>query len=94
VSEVKAFFRHCPSCGRRFHVRLVGKSKVDEKEMREELTPSEEQVDSNLIPSADFTILKEGTSVVIDVEDFRYSYRCGHCGHQWTELQEKEHRLS
>jgi hypothetical protein len=25
MSEVRSFFRFCPACGRRFHVRLVGR---------------------------------------------------------------------
>jgi hypothetical protein len=29
MSEVSSFFRHCPSCGRRFHIKLVSKTLVD-----------------------------------------------------------------
>jgi hypothetical protein len=31
------------------------------------------------------TILEENVPVTVHIEDFQYSYRCKHCGHEWTE---------
>ena len=28
--------------------------------------------------------------IIVDVEDFDYSYKCKHCGHQWDEIIEKD----
>jgi hypothetical protein len=28
--------------------------------------------------------------VMVDIKEFRYAYRCGHCGHAWTELKTEE----
>jgi predicted RNA-binding Zn-ribbon protein involved in translation (DUF1610 family) len=37
MSELGTFFRHCPSCGRRFEIKLVSKKLIDDtSEAREE----------------------------------------------------------
>jgi hypothetical protein len=33
----------------------------------------------------------EGKPIVVDVEEFEYSYKCGHCGHEWAEKHVERH---
>ena len=84
MSEVKTFFRHCPCCGRRFEIRLVSKQPADSQSVVG--TETIRQAVGSLRP----TIVEEHVPYLADIEDFRYSYRCKHCGHQWTEIHEKE----
>ena len=79
MAEVRAFFRHCPFCGRRFEIRLVNKKLI-----------GSEQVESNVpqYTPASFSnpvVLETNMPVVVEVDDFDYTYRCKHCGHQWSE---------
>ena len=96
MSEVKAFFRFCPSCGKRFHVRLVKHELVSvEREQAVEekaVLPVSEQIVGFTAPVP--VVLEEGRPAVVDIEEFRYTYRCKHCGHEWTEekVEEKEER--
>lgn len=93
MSEVEAFFRHCPNCGKRFHIRLVSRKLVGSR------TEEEPGVCSGLIGVAPVgqvgptpTLVSEGAPVVVDVQDFQYAYRCGHCGHTWYELRTEQNR--
>jgi hypothetical protein len=98
VSEVKTFFRFCPSCGKRFHIKLVGKELVDSK--RETFNQKEFVRGGNTNPMTygyrggmGPLVVEEDIPVTVDIEDFRYSYKCKHCGHEWTEthaIQMKE----
>ena len=36
--------------------------------------------------------VEEGPPIILDVEDFQYTYKCGHCGHEWTEHRTKEEK--
>jgi len=36
------------------------------------------------------SIVEENIPLIVDVETFQYMYRCGHCGHQWLEVHEKD----
>ena len=85
------FFRHCPGCGRRFHIKLERKELIS--------------VDREPIPGMTHTIRELGTDVftlpvvvhderpvVLDIEEFQYHYKCKHCGHEWTEHHREEHR--
>jgi len=81
LSEPTAFFRRCPSCGRKFEVRLVGKNLVDEEEETEE-TPI---VSSPLTPF--YHEVGEDEPLIVDFKEFRYAYKCRHCGHQWSEIR-------
>jgi DNA-directed RNA polymerase subunit RPC12/RpoP len=91
VSEIRDFFRHCPACGRRFHIKLVSKQLVDEERINETMTTREEEMRSGVMHGAEMiTPLTEGTPITVDVEDFEYKYKCTHCGHVWTEIHEEE----
>jgi uncharacterized Zn finger protein len=77
LAEVRTFFRHCPSCGRRFEIRLVNKKLIDS-----------ELVKSNVVqytPASAAVVLESNVPMDVEVDDFRYTYRCKHCGHQWSE---------
>lgn len=85
MPDVRTFFRHCPSCGRRFEIRLVSKKPVDEGSFEENI----EHVEApgyglKTIPLG----VEENAPTVVDVEDFQYTYRCRHCGHVWSEARE------
>ncbi len=84
------FFRHCPECGRRFHIKLESKKLVTE---HRESVP-------RLVPRAATArggnpiILQQGTPIIIDVEEFQYLYKCKHCGHEWSEKRTESRRES
>jgi len=92
MREISAFFRHCPACARRFHIKLMKKEEVEEHTFKEGLTVSESDM-GGLLHGDRWALplpLSEGAPVLVDVEQFRYSYRCTHCGHEWAETREKE----
>jgi hypothetical protein len=39
-------------------------------------------------------IVQENVPTTIDVEEFQYSYKCKHCGHEWSEKKFEEQRES
>ena len=100
MSEVRAFFRYCPSCGRRFHIKLVGKALIELDRQSVErktvvsganaLTGVSRSSSSFGAPQA--PVLTVSTAMIIDIEKFSYSYRCGHCGHAWSETRTEQVR--
>jgi len=85
AEEVRTFFRHCPSCGRRFEIRLVNKKLV-----------ASEQVESNMehytpVSVSAPLVLESNVPMAVEIDDFSYTYRCKHCGHQWSEERFKTH---
>lgn len=93
MSEIKAFFRHCPACGRRFEIRVVGKERVglDAQTGDERVqTPGDVQASMRLAaggtPFGGALLLAEDVPAMVNEEEFQYSYRCKHCGHQWSEV--------
>lgn len=90
MSEVKTFFRHCPSCGRRFHIRVVSKQLL-------QMDREDEEISSRgLYPRAPNNpmtlIVEEGEPITVDIEEFQYMYKCKHCGHEWSEKHVEEHK--
>ena len=92
MSEVETFFRFCPSCGKRFHIKLIGKKLVDSKretsdQKRDVMTGSASQMSYEAMSYRGGMplMVEESIPVTVDVEDFQYSYKCKHCGHEWTE---------
>jgi C4-type Zn-finger protein len=88
VSEVKTFFRHCPSCGRRFEIRLQSKSPVDSQVIVEN-----QRIVQPVPQPMRFAVVEENIPFVDDIEEFQYTYRCKHCGHQWSEIREQERMM-
>lgn len=89
MSEARDFFRICPSCGRRFHIRLVDRKLVGDRRRVEEIkkvvgTPMAGMYGQSLI------VGEADVPITVDVKDFQYSYKCKQCGHAWTEIREKE----
>ena len=94
MPAVGTFFRHCPSCGRRFEIRLVSKKEVDSESHFEK---------KDTVKIVGFSSLKGGgggglpvplvldnkSETMVDVEEFQYTYKCKHCGHEWTELRDR-----
>ena len=85
VPELRTFFRHCPSCGRRFEIRLVSKEEVGESEHDEDLL----RVTGVPEPAPRPLLLEDTSPVTVEMEEFQYRYRCKHCGHEWSEIHEK-----
>jgi hypothetical protein len=88
MSEIKTFFRTCPSCGRRFEIRLVNKKLVGTERIKEEMPVN----DGYLVWPGSSVLVGETEPAVIDVEEFQYAYKCKHCGHEWLEKHEREER--
>ena len=92
MSEVKTFFRYCPACGKRFHIRLVDRELVEEKVDR--AVSRQSTVQGVSARGFNFTsmpvLVEQDVPVVVTTEDFRYTYECKHCGHVWMELQKKQ----
>jgi hypothetical protein len=45
--------------------------------------------DSHTTGKPGWAVLEESVPTVLAAEDFRYKYKCSHCGHQWSEVHEK-----
>ena len=91
MSQIRTFFRHCPGCGRRFEVRLVSKSLVREDRVTSDVPEAGGMATQGEAVWASPTTLSEGRPVTVDTKEFQYSYKCAHCGHQWTEKRDVEH---
>jgi len=97
MSEVRTFFRFCPACGKRFHIRLVGKKLEGERTEQAMIKQDRGSVygsagmggTGSTVP----VIVEENIPLTIDVKDFQYSYKCKHCGHVWTEMHEEEEKI-
>ncbi len=76
------FFRHCPQCGRMFHITLVDK-KLGHL--------YKETVETGPVIVRPRLVVEEGIPVTVDVEEFQYAYKCKHCGHEWYEKHYEKH---
>jgi len=109
MPSVVTLFRHCPSCGRRFEVRLVGKNLVStERDTYPTKSPPTTSEGSSFVthqwarsgglgtPRPSQVVWdhhsEPGKEVQVTVgrEGFEYTYKCKHCGHQWTEKRSEE----
>jgi DNA-directed RNA polymerase subunit RPC12/RpoP len=88
------FFRHCPDCGRRFHIKLESKKLVGIERTSRPKTDVTNIMAGGIATSASqpVFVVQEGRPIVIDVEEFQYSYKCGHCGHEWSEKHVEKRR--
>jgi len=92
MSEIKTFFRFCPECGRRFHIKLVSKNLINVEREKEEISQPAVISPRYSFTSAPAIIVQEGEPVTVDIEEFQYAYKCGHCGHEWNEKHMEEVR--
>ncbi|MGD0145988.1 MAG: hypothetical protein ABSB53_03935 [Nitrososphaerales archaeon] len=105
MSSVTTFFRHCPSCGRRFEVKLVGRNLVGTK--RSDYLSTRPGTSSMTYLAAQrpgmgltrnagqaaydgYAAPVEQVRVTVERKDFQHSYKCKHCGHQWIEKRSEE----
>lgn len=100
MSKVATFFRYCPACGRRFHIRLTDERLIDDKTRTVQIGLGDAAKVGVLAGPVVFggTVaaplgLKENVPITIDIKDFRYTYRCGHCGHVWNEIHLQEAKV-
>ena len=91
MSQIRAFFRHCPACGRRFEIRLVSR-KLIRSDRTTTTIPGIKSLATPDEPGAAYSpiTVSEGTPITVDTEEFQYSYRCAHCGHEWSERHDVE----
>ena len=91
---IGTFFRHCPSCGRQFEIRLIAKTEVAEgSELERTKQPLSSLKLAAYPPSRSILAiqLQTGGPATVEVpsinetKEFRYAYRCKHCGHEWFE---------
>jgi transcription elongation factor Elf1 len=91
MPELGTFFRHCPSCGRRFEIRIMKKEL--EREDSKVIVPNAPRAWGSHGGTAGIE-LREDEPVLVDRKEFSYTYKCMHCGHQWSEVREKESEKS
>ncbi len=95
MSEIRTFFRFCPACGRRFHIKLVSKKLVDLRRESVEVKRAVPLIgprSPGYFASSMPIIVQQGEPVTIDVEEFQYSFKCKHCGHEWSEKSVEEQK--
>jgi DNA-directed RNA polymerase subunit RPC12/RpoP len=92
------FFRFCPECGRRFHIKLESKKlmKLDRETIRR---PRAVHMGASTGRGGPYsghyqpaTMVYEGEPMTIDIEEFQHNYKCKHCGHEWSEKHIEKHR--
>ena len=88
MSGISTLFRACPSCGKRFEVRLLDKKLVKSETIKENVPVSHDYFGGY---DGSFLLVGETEPVIVDVEEFEYKYKCKHWGHEWTEEKEEEH---
>ncbi len=93
MSEFKTLFRKCPSCGRRFEVRLADRKYLEEKKGVKEnwAVPVSVNVpgDQDRVFWRSFVPVAEEIPSLVDEKEFQYAYHCKHCGHKWIEIVDK-----
>lgn len=90
MPDVRTIFRSCPSCGKRFEIRLTSKKLVKEETVRTNVREITGVPTYGLYGTQMVTAVSEEKPVIVDVEEFQYAYECKHCGHKWFELKEEE----
>ena len=80
------FFRHCPGCGRRFHIKLVEKDELGDYD-------TESAGPIQMVGGGGVASVEEGPTMYFDIKEFAYHYKCKHCGHEWTETRLQDEPL-
>jgi hypothetical protein len=88
MSEIKAFFRHCPACGRRFEIRMVRKKTRNDDTYVSEI-PRSDTATMEVRALMPLLLDESNEPITIEEEKFSYKYVCKHCGHQWTETRKE-----
>lgn len=90
MQTVIEFFRHCPGCGRRFQIKLVGKKLVAEHKVQS----PDEGFTMGAAPLHRYAPLEGSGPMIFDIREFSYAYKCKHCGHEWSEKHVKDARIN
>ncbi len=88
TNNFETFFRHCPSCGKRFEIKLVGKTLIESEDIRSSRPISAAYFGGSM---GSFMEVGETEPVFVDIETFRYAYKCKHCGHKWVEIKKEDY---
>ena len=92
MSEIRIFFRHCPACGRRFEIRVAKKEEVSESHWSGRIDSDTDEVEESTLSLTPLVLSQEESKpAIVEEKDFNYTYKCKHCGHQWTEIHEETH---
>ena len=95
MTGITTFFRHCPACGKRFEIRLVSKKLVHESKEVERNRSVLPTIDERPRYKGLFYVRNEPNVTTITVTDeFRYTYKCKACRHQWSEKRTRESKVS
>ena len=86
-SDCLTFFRRCPQCGKRFEIKLLEKSALEGKTVKEPRPLVAEYFSGS---PDEYLELNVSAPAIIAIEKFQYAYRCNHCGHRWIETSEDE----
>lgn len=89
MTDFRALFRTCPSCGKRFEIRLTGKKLVKDQIAQKKAHVISGLPSYGLYGVQSVTTVSEDRPVVLDEKDFQYAYECNHCGHEWVEIIEE-----
>ena len=104
MSWLGTFLRQCPSCGHRLHVRLVNERLLNDKRAAEPVG-REEAVTIETGGSAMGTRLwgkvhsppmgpQEKETFTTETREFEDTYKCGRCGHQWSEKHAEDEAMT
>ena len=83
------FFRHCPQCGRRFHIILENRQ-LEHVEQEQPIGRVTHTIGGGPYGRRGFSLMEEDRPIIVYREEFQYSYKCKHCSHEWTEKKIKE----
>ena len=103
MTEV-TFFRRCPSCGRRFSVRLVQKIRSSQRRdtyltrvagatSRSRMATVSGQghfKSDNQLAWDGYTDVTAKVRIAIVQDEFQLTFECKHCGHEWIEKRSIE----
>jgi len=101
MSKLGTLFRTCPSCGHKFHVELVNERLLSDNKSTEPVGRAREDLIS-AGPMGGFWVYLRGRpyspplgaqekeTLAIERIELEDSFKCGRCGHQWSEKRTKE----
>ena len=96
ASKVETFFRHCPSCGRRFEIILESAKEVET--VSSDRSTQKPKLRIGLKPGTIGEFRRRGILVLTYEKTNRFeenkrvklTFKCGHCGHEWSERRFRE----
>ncbi|MDH2901218.1 MAG: hypothetical protein PXY39_09625 [archaeon] len=88
----------CPQCHRPFRVMLEDKEVVDDERAEDFKEDLKEKVEDALdalepIHVRPWVPGSHGRDVEVDEKTYEYTFKCKHCGNEWTEFKTKEKQV-